>query len=74
MEGFVFAGYSIIAYVAIVSSVGIIGAVLGLPFLFTAAVGINWALYGAQEIAYAGSDKEADPIILVHLIFPDFGR
>lgn len=73
-EGLVFATASIAAYALVIGATGPIGLVLGAPFLFTAIVGLDWAAFGAQEIVYSGSDKEADPIILVHLVFPDFGK
>jgi len=74
LEGTTFAGYSFIAYGAVIGETGLIGLVLGAPFLFTGLVGLDWAAYGAQEIVYSGSDKEADPIILVHLVFPNLGK
>lgn len=38
----------------------------------TAAIGVSWAFFGAQEVLYAGTDKKPDVLPLVYAFFPDF--
>jgi len=73
-EGLAFTAASLYALGAVLAVVpeGLIAAPI---FLTTALVGINFAMFGAQEIQYAvtnGTSAEPDPIPLVHLVFPDF--
>ena len=73
-EGLAFAALSLYALGAVLA-VGPEGLIAAPIFLTTALVGINFAMFGAQEIQYAvtnGTSAEPDPIPLVHLVFPDF--
>jgi hypothetical protein len=59
-----------------IATAGPVGIIVGtVVFGTTALIGINFAMFGVQEIRYAlsnGTSAEPDPIPLVHLVFPDF--
>jgi hypothetical protein len=75
-EGLAFAGVSIVALGAVLAT-GPEGIIAAPFFIATTLVGINFAMFGAQELQHAatnGTSGKPDPIPLVHLVFPNFRK
>ncbi len=73
-EGGVLFMVSVVATFAVLGA-GPAGLIAAPSFIVSAAVGLDLAIYGGQQVFYGesnGTGGKPDPIFLIHLFFPDY--